>query len=69
MDQRKTVRAILLIVDRVRNACLAGGPGPEVALPVGRFPPDMQVRVRVTVSTDGGQSEVTTVTFTARGVF
>lgn len=45
---------------------LAGGPGPGIALPLGRFTPGMQVRLKVTLSTDGGQSEDATVTFTAR---
>lgn len=44
----------------------AGGPGPEISLPVGRFTPGVPVRVVVTLTTDGGQSGGSTVTFTAR---
>ena len=74
MDQRKTVSATCSIT--VCMACMhqrmslchspSGGPGPEVALPLGRFVPGMEVSVNVTLRTDGGQSIATVVMFTAR---
>jgi hypothetical protein len=44
----------------------SGGSGPEIALPIGRFVPGMQVRVEVTLRTEGGQSIARVVMFTAR---
>ena len=48
--------------------CHAGGPGPEIVLPPpSRFPPGTQVTLNVTVSTGGGQSQGSALTFTAQG--
>ena len=55
-----------LLADRL-FPLLLGGPGPEIALPLGRFTGGAQVRVEVTLSTNGGQTDSDTVTFVARG--
>ena len=67
VDQRKTVSRIKLLMTthKLISFMFAGGAGPELTLPLGRFVPGMQVRVTVTLRTDGGQSADTTVMFTA----
>ena len=44
-----------------------GGPGPEIILPLDRYPPGFRVRVIITLSTDSGQSEEATLTFISIG--
>ena len=56
---------LLMRTHKLISFMFAGGAGPELALPLGRFVPGMQVRVTVTLRTDGGQSADTTVMFTA----
>lgn len=43
--------------------CL-GGPGPEISVPVDRFPPGIPVQLVVVINTEGGQSSNFTLIFT-----
>ncbi len=45
----------------------SGGPGPEIAIAVDRFPTGTVVRLTVTVTTEGGQSDDETIIFTVQG--
>ena len=45
-----------------------GGPGPEIPIPIHEFQPGEQVRLTVTVSTDGGQMSDSTVIVTVQGM-
>ena len=67
MGHRKTVSANKS--ERCQyDSCHAGGPGPEIVLPpTSRFPPGAQVTVRVTASTDGGQTDDSSVTYEVSG--
>lgn len=44
----------------------AGGPGPEIGLPLDRFEEGVDVRVKVTIVTNGGQSQDSTVVYTVK---
>lgn len=46
-----------------QSTCV-GGPGPEISLPVDQFPPGIAVQLEVTITTPGGQSGTSTISFT-----
>ena len=45
----------------------AGGPGPEIPIAIDQFSRRQQVRLTVTVSTEGGQMDDSTVIVTIQG--
>ena len=45
----------------------AGGPGPEIPIAIDQFSLGEQVRLTVTVTTEGGQTEEDTLTVTVQG--